>query len=726
MLRILLALSVALGLLGSAMAAAQDQRGRASQDGPQTITFHQDVAPLIGEHCSACHRPGGGAPFSLLTYQDVRDRAAAVATAVSRRVMPPWKPVAPSGTFVGERRLTDADVDLIQQWVRDGAPEGTASDRPGSWHPSRTWRLGHPDLVVEMPEYVLEAGRGDVYRSFVLPIPLAERRYVRGIEFRPGAPGVVHHANMRFDCTGRASELDRQDLMPGYENISLDAARPPEGHFLGWTPGQVAPLFPEALSWPLEPGCDLVLELHMQSAQQASPLTASLGFYFSEHVPTRTLSLIRLGPEDIDIPPGRRDYTIRDTYVLPVDVEVHTVQAHAHHLATTIRGSARQPDGTEQTLLQIDDWDFDWQDVYHYARPFWLPKGTTLVMEYTYDNSAENPRNPHTPPRRVRFGQRTTDEMGFMWIQAVTRTISDRALLNDETWRRNITQDVVGLEVSLEEHPTDARLHAELAHLHRQLDNPESALVHWRESIRLDASSSDAHYELGTLLLDEQSLVEAEVHLREAVRLEPTHSEAHNNLGAVMVQLGRRSEAISYFLQALSVKPTNGQAHYNLGRQLDELHEVEEASRHYQAALCFGLDDRDVNVSLASALARLRKFDDAVRYYERAIEHDPDLVPALVDLAWIVARRSSNRYEPARAIRLAKYAKEIAERQGQLDPVILEALAIAYASDARYDDAIEAAEHGLRLIGSAGRETLSAGLRQRIQEWTALSKGDAR
>jgi tetratricopeptide (TPR) repeat protein len=473
------------------------------------------------------------------------------------------------------------------------------------------------------------------------------------------------------------------------------------------------------MSWGLPRGCDLVLELHLRSTGTVpEQVKAEIGFYFAETVPTTIPSVVRLGREDIDIPAGSSDHVVLDSYVLPVDVEVHSVQAHAHHLAREIRSFAVLPDGTTKWLLYIDRWDFDWQDVYRYAQPFWLPRGTTVKMEFTYDNTERNPANQYSPPQRIRFGQRAQDEMAFMWLQVVTRTPEARTILTEETWRKNVNEDIAGMKSMLDVNPASARVHADLAYLYLRLDDVPSAEAHWREAIQLDSSLPGPHYDLGTMLLGQWRLEEAEAHLLEATRLEPDHSEAQNNLGTARLQLGKRSEAIADFRQAIKVKPSNGEAHYNLGKQLDELHEFEEASRHYEEALRHGLDDRDVNVSLASSLARQRRFSEAVPYYEKAIRYDPDLVPALVDLAWILVGADAGHQDPARAIQLAEHARAVAERDGQLDPVILEALAMAYASDSRFEDAIAAARFGLKLIGSAGREALAAALRLRIEEWT--------
>src|SRR5262249_48526064 len=158
------------------------------------------------------------------------------------------------------------------------------------------------------------------------------------------------------------------------------------------TPGQVPPLLPKGLAWQLNPGTDLVVELHMQPSGKPEEVQATIGFFFGPDPPDRIPAMLRLGRQNIDIPPGRKDYLVSDSFVLPVDAEVQAVQPHAHYRAREVSGTATLPDGTIKPLITIEDWDFRWQHVFRYVSPFWLPKGTTLSMRYTYDNSETNPR----------------------------------------------------------------------------------------------------------------------------------------------------------------------------------------------------------------------------------------------------------------------------------------------------------------------------------------------
>jgi tetratricopeptide (TPR) repeat protein/mono/diheme cytochrome c family protein len=717
------AVSGALAL--DAVTLAQGRGGATAAGNPPAVTFSEHIAPIVFAHCSTCHRPGGGAPFNLLTYADIRPRAAAIANATSRRLMPPWKPVAGYGEFVGERRLTSEQIELIKQWVEQGAPEGGDLDRSAQLPEIKEWRLGEPDLVLQMPDFLLEPRQSDLYRNFAIAIPLKNKQYVRGVDFRPDDPEFVHHGGMRIDCTGRSRLLDERDPLPGYDGVSLDSAMNPEGYFLGWTPGQAAPLAPPDLSWSLEAGCDLVLELHFPPVQARTLAKARVGIYFSESPPTQTPSLIRLGREDMDIPAGSSDYTIRDSYLLPVDVEVHTVQPHAHNVAKVIRVFATLPDGSTRWLLYIDDWDFDWQDVYRYAQPFWLPKGSTLAMEFTYDNSAANRQNPHQPPARIHFGQRTSDEMGFLWLQVVTRTPGDRALLDRETWEKSVRQDISGLETMTARSPSDARLHADLAYFHLQIGNRQAAEARWRDSIRVNPSFAPGHYDLGTLLMNRGELDEALVHLREAARLEPQHSEAHNNIGSVLVRLARQPEAIVHFREAIEAMPANAEAHYNLARQLEERGDLGEAVEHYQQAVALQLDESDVlftarlQASIGMLLGRQRRFAEALGHYEEALKQDPNLVSALLDLSWILATApEGTTAAPGRAVELAERANRVTtERDRYQDPLILETLAVAYAADNRLDNAIETAEVALTMAESGARSDLANRLRAWLKSW---------
>jgi tetratricopeptide (TPR) repeat protein len=669
--------AVASGLCLAAGVLAAGSTPSAGQERSGAVTFNRNIAPILFEHCLVCHRPGGVAPMSLTSYKEARPWARAITEQVVARRMPPWKPEPGYGqSFVGDRRLGDGQVALIQRWVAEGAVEGRPEDLPPMPASPAGWRLGEPDLVIEMPPYTLPAGGRDVLRKVAIPIPIAAARYVRGLEFQPGNARVVHHANMRIDRTGASRRLDAADPESGYDGVTPFAARFPPGYFLGWTPGQLRPLAPDSMAWRLDAGADMLVELHLTPGDQPEVVQSRIGFFFSRAVPTRVPATIRLGRQNLDIPPGAKDYVSRDSYVLPVDVEVYGVQPHAHHLAREVKGVATLPDGTRKWLIYIKDWEFDWQDFYAYTEPLVLPKGTELTMEISYDNSAGNRRNPHSPPRRVTWGQKSSDEMGDLWIQVVPRQAADLRILNDDRWPRELAEDIVGFEMVLAADPNQVMQHDEVALLYLESGKVAEAVSHFRESARLQPESAAAQYNLGTTVMRLGDYEAAVLHLERALQMDPTYVRAHNSLGAALRLQGKSAEAIHHFRQALLISPDDGDALYNL----------------------------------ASALRGEGEFEEAIAYYRRALQVQPDAPDALEELAWLLATHPDARLrDPGQAVRLAERASRVTERR---NASVLDALAAAYAAAGRFDEAVATARAALALL--PGRTELATSIRQRL------------
>ena len=485
--------------------------------------------------------------------------------------MPPWKADPADGPFLGQHPLSAGEIAMLRRWAEAGAPEGDNPQSSAIRNPQSAmrwtdgWQLGKPDLVVTLPQpYTLPAEGTDAFHIFVLPIPVDRARFVRGLEFRPGNPKVVHHANIRIDTTPASRRLDDADPGPGYDGLIARAATYPDGHFLGWTPGQVAPLLPGDLAWRLEPHTDLVVELHMQPSGKVEQVSPSIGLYFGESAPTRTPAMLRLGRQDIDIPAGDARYTVTDSYTLPVEVEVEAVQPHAHYRARDVRGEATLPDGSTRRLIDIADWDFRWQHVYRFVTPLRLPKGTRLSMRYTYDNSAGNPRNPQRPPVRARWGQRSAEEMGDLWLQVLPRNDRDLDTLSRDFRPKVAAEDVKGYEGEIEKHPADAGLHDDVALLYLELGKSDGAIDHFRRSLALKPQSPVAHYNLGTALTVARRLDEAAAEYREALRLDPAYANAHNNLGNVWLAQKNYDEAIREFTEVVRLQPESEAAKKNL------------------------------------------------------------------------------------------------------------------------------------------------------------------
>jgi len=594
------------GLLPAA--APAQRRGAPPVDAP--VTFAHDVAPILHSQCASCHHPDGPAPFSLLTFDDARRRATQIAAVTSSRYMPPWKPEPGFGDLAGERRLSDEQILAIDHWVATGMLEGNMAEvTPPRW--SGGWQLGEPDLVVTLPEYTLQADGADLFRNFVVAVPGATARYVRGLEFRPGSR-AIHHANIRVDPTPASRRLDSADPAPGYEGTILRSADYPDGHFLGWTPGQATPLASGDLAWRLDAGSDLVVQLHLQPTGKPEPLRPSIGLYFTAEAPTRTPTIVRLGRQDLDIPAGATAHHIVDSYVLPVDAEIRAIQPHAHYRAQSVAAWATLPGGGRRPLILIRNWDFNWQDQYRYATPFWVPAGTKLEMDYVFDNSDANSRNPSHPARRVGWGWRSSDEMADVWIQVMTRTDADRARLGAEVRRKMAMEDAVGCETLVSRQPDYADLRNDAAGLYLELGQPQRALTHFLAVRRLQPQSAVARYNVAVTLEALGRTAEAAVEYEAAVQFDPSYSLAHNNLGSLLIAAGRVDEARTHYERAVASGPANAEARNNLGAVLIAFNDVDAAIPHLLEAIRLRPVYAEAHYNLARAYAAASRFAEAI------------------------------------------------------------------------------------------------------------------
>lgn len=522
-----------------------------------TLTFSKHIAPIIYDQCASCHRPGQAAPFSLLTYSDVQKRARQIAEVTASRYMPPWMPAPGYVEFLHERRLTTDQIGMIQQWAAEGAMEGSAADLPPLPKWSEGWQLGQPDLVVTMPAaYGVPAEGKDVYRNFVIPIPLSAPRYVKAVEFNPGNWKVVHHAFFRFDRAGDSRALDEQDAEPGFSGIHTPmSAQAPAGHFLSWQPGKVFSQVPPGLAWNLEKNTDAVLSLHLQPTGKPETLQASLGFYFTDEPPTNTPSKISLNSYTIDIPPGVKDHSVIESMTLPVDLQILGVLPHAHYLATEVDGTATLPDGSKQWLLKINKWDFNWQGDYRYAKPIFLPKGTTVTMKFTFDNTEENPSNPNHPPKRVRYGLQTTDAMAELWLQVLTANRRDSERLAEANQKWLIRDTIAYNQYLLSVDPKDAKAFTGLGKAMYFSEKFEDAWKYFHDAVRLNPALDEPHYFVGLIFRRQNRLADARQEFLTALRLNPRNGKAAGNLGVLFLQEGNLREAELYFSQALNINP---------------------------------------------------------------------------------------------------------------------------------------------------------------------------
>jgi hypothetical protein len=381
------------------------------------VTFNNQVVRILQQNCQACHRPGNIAPFSLLTYEDANTWARRIKEVTQSRYMPPWKPLAGCGEFQNQRRLTEDEIATIAQWVDAGAPEGNPSELPPPVEFPDEWTLGEPDLVLAPEvEYQPAVTGEDVYRCFSIPTNLTQDRYVSRIEIRPGNRNIVHHVLLFIDGRGESAALDNAEPGPGYTCFGGPGFV--GWMFSGWAPGSRPWVLPEGVGVRVPAGARLVMQVHYHPTGEPQSDRTQVGLHFADGPIRKNFLIFALANFTFEIPPGATRYPVTASFTIPRGVDVHALSIfpHMHLLGREMEVRAVLNNGTRRCLIDIDDWDFDWQDMYFYKDPVPLPGRTRLELTAYYDNSADNPNNPNSPPRPVRWGEATTDEMCIVFI----------------------------------------------------------------------------------------------------------------------------------------------------------------------------------------------------------------------------------------------------------------------------------------------------------------------
>ncbi len=449
----------------------------------RSVTFNRDIAPIIYDKCASCHRPGQAGPFSLLTYKDIAKRAKTIDAVIDSGYMPPWKPVNHEIEFTNDRRLSKDQKQKLKDWIAAGKPKGEG-DPPAPPKFPDGWTLGKPDVVVEMKNgFEVPATGKDVYRSFVFPLALKEDKWVKAIEYRPTAKSAVHHAIFFSDPTGNARKMDGSDGKAGIEgmgflslignaNQTADSGR---GGFFqnfrggqnrkrgasrsnaglgGYVPGTTPSRLPGDLALPLPAGSDIVIQTHFHPSGKAESEKGKIAIYFGDKEPSQKIvdiqvpALFSVG-KGLKVPAGEANYKIQESYTVPTDIKLISVGAHAHYICREVTMTAKLPNGKKKELLKIDDWDLDWQDRYYFKKPIVLPAGTELSTELVYDNSANNPENPNSPPKEIRWGRQSGDEMGSASLQVIAAEESDRPELESSIGRYRVQSITQGNFVDL-------------------------------------------------------------------------------------------------------------------------------------------------------------------------------------------------------------------------------------------------------------------------------------
>ena len=370
-------------------------------DGAQ-ISYADTIAPILAENCVSCHRPGGIGPWAMTDHNMVRGFSLMIREVLMTKRMPPWHADPEVGHFANERGLTRNELQTLVSWIDAGAPRGEGADPLTQFQASLPlWgELGEPDLIIDIPPTDVPATGVVDYQYKHVTNPLNRDVWVRASQILPGDRAVLHHVITRF------GELVTDGPRKGR------LKRRGGGGLAGYVPGMAARPLPEGTGTLLPAGATIEFQMHYTTAGKASTDHSKIGIYFHEAQPEHAIRSLILANGNIKIPPHAKAHAEQAVRVFDKDALVYSLLPHAHYRGKASRFVAQYPDGTEEVLLNVPNYDFNWQTTYQLAEPKFMPAGTKIVYTNWWDNSAQNPANPN-PEREVRWGRQSWDEMIF-------------------------------------------------------------------------------------------------------------------------------------------------------------------------------------------------------------------------------------------------------------------------------------------------------------------------
>lgn len=409
---------------------------------PAKVTFTEHVAPVLYANCAICHRPGGSAHFSLVTYQQAKSYSASLAYVVRERIMPPW-PADPHYTeFVGQRIMSEHDIRILEKWVEDGMQEGPQDKLPPLPDYPRGSLIGTPDMRIAVAPYSLPANSSDKFLLVKVPYELPRDTYAALIEFWAGNNNIVHHVNgdmVKYEFDKKADVFAGERIIDMVEDSTIKQAFEKLGlpnddgtypvlqkSVVNYLPGVFGQKYPAGVGGYFLPrkGAFLLNDLHYGFTKNAVTDSSYINIFFAKTSPDRPVQEFQLGT--LGVAPVEPDLVIQPNttkkvlsrYTIPIDISVLTVNPHMHLLGKSFKAYALKPDGDTIRLISIPRWDFNWQYFYTFKKMVKIPKGSTIVAEGFYDNTRQNLNNPFSPPQLVKDqngSMRATDEM-FQFI----------------------------------------------------------------------------------------------------------------------------------------------------------------------------------------------------------------------------------------------------------------------------------------------------------------------
>lgn len=385
--------------------------------GPVT---YADVGPIFQQNCQQCHRPGDIGPFSLRNYEEARPWAKSIKEAVATRTMPPWDANPEVGHWANDVSLTQDEIDTVVAWVDQGARMGNPADLPEPvTYGEGGWRLGEPDLVFRPDTpYTVSGDTEDEYRCYIIETGLTEDAWMVGQEQDVDNPAVVHHIMSYLDPTHKFRERDAADPKPGFEcGMGAGAELGLQNLFGGWAPGNAPGMYDPGVGRRIPAGADIVYQVHYHNTTGEDQVDNSgMGVHLAREPIQQEARIMLSGAFNLDIPAGEPNAVHTGRWRTPKDITVTGLMPHMHYIGKAMKATAIYPDGRSELLLDVPNYDFNWQITYEPAEPVKLPKGTAIEMVSVHDNSADNPFNPYDPPVDMAWGEATNEEMAHVWI----------------------------------------------------------------------------------------------------------------------------------------------------------------------------------------------------------------------------------------------------------------------------------------------------------------------
>ena len=616
----------------------------------QPVTWSEHIAPIMYESCTACHREGGVAPFSLMSYEDATERADEISDVVERRMMPPWLPDAVHGpALVGDRRLTDEQISQVLQWNEQGRKRGSSRRAPKPPQYSDPWSSGEPDLVLKLSEPVAgPVGGKEAYRNFVIPIPVTEPRYLEGLEFLPQSNAAIRSAVVQIDESDWSRRKDASDVGPGFDGWDLSGADNGGGQTASWSPGVGRiDTYPGA-AWVLRPNVDLLVQLRVRASDVSEKIDPKIGLYFSEEPPSKTMASLVLHSGDGEDLSGDIDSIIEERLEVPVEASVIGLTPRAYATMKDVQVYAELPNGTQQRLISMSEWDSEWQQDYRFQEAVTIPAGSKFVFRYLLERPVEK-RTGKLAEVAIRLILQDKADVAVISNAQTDFEIRKAGGVANYYFQQGVALETLGrvqdaitaYERAIREDSGHANANSNLGALYEVLGNKTQAEYYFREAIEADHSFHEARLNLARFFRKANRQEAAAKTLQEALDLDPSYLVARLELAMVLAEQKLLRSAIQLLEDGLKMDPTEPYLNLQTGKLYVMDGRPEEAIKYLERAAQGTEEDQKYEVPLDSILveanmlpARLfqaagdtQKMD---QYLNRLFEIDPNNVDGRV------------------------------------------------------------------------------------------------